>query len=217
MINKNSSSCNRAISLESIFTYIGISTLLRKAKFEKRSGADAFTILNVLISSVFKGYPNLYRFFESTEGKSCSFSRDAAYRFLCNPKYDWQSLMFNIATFIIRFICELNKDNKEQINCLVVDDTMIERSRGKKLELLSRQFNHVIGKTVKGFTDLALDWTDGIPHVPVLSYLIASSRENNLIRKADENNFDNRTTGAKRRKTVCKRKLKFSSVCADLL
>ena len=69
MISKNSSSCNRAISFESIFTYIGISTLLRKAKFEKRSGVDVFTILNVLISSVFKGYPNLYRFFASTEGK----------------------------------------------------------------------------------------------------------------------------------------------------
>lgn len=64
--------------------------------------------------------------------------------------------MFYIATFIIRFICELNKDNKEQINCLVVDDTMIERCRGKKVELLSRQFNHVIGETVKAFIDLAL-------------------------------------------------------------
>ena len=45
--------------------------------------------------------------------------------------------MFYIATFIIRFICELNKDNKEQINSLIVDDTMIERNRGKKVELLS--------------------------------------------------------------------------------
>lgn len=88
MVNKNTSACNRTISFESIFTYIGISTLLRKAKFEKRSGADAFTILNVLISSVFKGYPNLYRFFESTESKALPFSRDSAYRFLCNPKYD---------------------------------------------------------------------------------------------------------------------------------
>lgn len=64
--------------------------------------------------------------------------------------------MFNIATFIIIFSCELNKDNKEQINCLIVDDTMIERSQGKKVELLSRQFNNVIGKTVKAFTDLVL-------------------------------------------------------------
>ena len=83
---------------------------------------------------------------------------------------------------------------------------MIERSRGKKVELLSRQFNLVIDKTVKGFTDLALGWTEGITHVPVLSYLIASSRENNLIRMADENNIDNRTTRAKRIKTACKNK-----------
>ena len=96
---------------------------------------------------------------------------------------------------------------------------MIERCRGKKLELLSRQFNHVIGKTVKAFTDLvfSLRRSEEITHVPVLSYLIASSREKNLIRKTDENNIDNRTTGAKRRKTACKRKLKFSSVCADVL
>ncbi len=88
MINKNTSTCNRTISFESILSYIGISTLLGKAKFKKCLGADAFTILIVLISSVFKGYPNLYRVFESTEGKSCSFSRDATYRFLFNPKYD---------------------------------------------------------------------------------------------------------------------------------
>ena len=64
--------------------------------------------------------------------------------------------MFNIATFIIRFICELNNDNNEQINSLIVDDTMIERNRGKKVELLSWQFNHVKGKRVKAFTDLVL-------------------------------------------------------------
>ena len=125
--------------------------------------------------------------------------------------------MFNIATFIIRFICDLNKDNKEQINCLVVDDTMIERCRGKKVELLSRQFNPVIGKTVKGFTDLTLGWTDEIIHIPVLSYLIASNRENNLIRKADENIIDNRTPVLNVERLPVKRKLKFSSVCADVL
>ena len=132
MINKNSSSCNRAISFESLFTHIGVGSLLARAKFSKRSGADVFTLLSVLVTSIFKGYPNLYRFFESNEGKSLPFSRDSVYRFLSNPKYDWQSLMFYIATFIIRFICKLNKNNKDQVNCLIVDDTMIERCRGKK-------------------------------------------------------------------------------------
>lgn len=113
--------------------------------------------------------------------------------------------MFYIATFIIRFICELNKNNKNQVNCLIVDDTMIERCRGKKVELLSRQYNHVIGKTVKGFTNLALGWTDGINYVPLLSHLIASNKEKNLIQKSNTSNIDNRTTGAKRRPLACKK------------
>ena len=206
MINKNSSSCNRAISFESLFTHIGVRSLLARAKFSKRSGADVFTLISVVVTSIFKGYPNLYRFFESTEGKSLPFSKDSVYRFLSNPKYDWQSLMFYIATFIIRFICELNKNNKNQVNCLIVDDTMIERCRGKKVELLSRQYNHVIGKTVKGFINLALGWTDGINYVPLLSHLIASNKEKNLIQKANTSNIDNRTTGAKRRVLACKKK-----------
>ena len=206
MINKNSSSCNRAISFESLFTHIGVGSLLARAKFSKRSGADVFTLLSVLVTSIFKGYPNLYRFFASTEGRSLPFSRDSVYRFLSNPKYDWQSLMFYIATFIIRFICKLNKNNENQVNCLVVDDTMIERCRGKKVELLSRQYNHVIGKTVKGFTNLALGWTDGVNYVPVLSHLIASNKEKNLIQKANTGNIDNRTTGARRRLLACKKK-----------
>lgn len=83
---------------------------------------------------------------------------------------------------------------------------MIERCRGKKVELLSRQYNHVIGKTVKGFTNLALGWTDGINYVPLLSYLIVSNKEKNLIQKANTRNIDNRTTGAKRRLLACKKK-----------
>ena len=55
MINKNSSLCNRAISFESLFTYIGVRSLLAKAKFSKRSGADVFTLLSVLVTSIFKG------------------------------------------------------------------------------------------------------------------------------------------------------------------
>ena len=48
-MKKNSSSCNRAISFEALFTYIGVRSLLAKAKFSKRSGADVFTLLSVLV------------------------------------------------------------------------------------------------------------------------------------------------------------------------
>lgn len=65
---------------------------------------------------------------------------------------------------------------------------------------------NVIGKTVKGFTNLALVWTDGINYVPLLSHLIASNKEKNLIQKSNTSNIDNKTTGAKRRFLACKKK-----------
>ena len=70
MINKNSSSCNRAISFKSVFTNIGVRSFLARAKFSKRSGVGVFTLFSVLVTSIFKGYLNLYRFFKSTEGKT---------------------------------------------------------------------------------------------------------------------------------------------------
>lgn len=89
--------------------------------------------------------------------------------------------LFQLAVFAITFIHSLNKGRKYTVNCLVVDDTMIERPCGKKVELLSRQFNHVIEKTVKGFTNLSLGWTDGFSFNPVINYLITSAKEKNQI------------------------------------
>lgn len=130
-----------------------------------------------------------------------------------NPNYNWQYLLFQLAVFAITFIHFLNKDNKDTVNCLVVDDTMIERHRGKKVELLSRQFNHVIGKTVKGFSNLSLGWTDGISFIPVLNYLIASVKEKNQImpnktkgKSRNECGVDKRTNAGKLRNIAVKTK-----------
>ena len=51
--------------------------------------------------------------------------------------------------------------------CLALDDSVIPRERNKKVELLSYVYNHVIGKTVKGFHMLALSWTDDYSNIPV--------------------------------------------------
>lgn len=51
--------------------------------------------------------------------------------------------------------------------CFVLDDTIMERPRSKKVELLSRAYDHVSHRQVKGFTNLLLAWTDGLSSVPV--------------------------------------------------
>jgi len=201
------------LSFESIFSFVGINSIFKKAGFIKRSGASVEDLFLTLVSSVFYGNKNLFRLFSSPIGKAKDFGKDSLYRMCANPKYNWQYLLFQLAVFAITFIHSLNKGSKDTVNCLVVDDTMIERSRGKKVELLSRQFNHVIGKTVKGFTNLSLGWADGISFIPVLNYLIASAKEKNQImpdktkgKSRKECGVDKRTNAGKLRNIAVKTK-----------
>ncbi len=57
----------------------------------------------------------------------------------------------------------------------MLDDSVIPRERSKKEELLSRVYDHVIHKTVKGFNMLTLGWTDGYSLMPVGFNMMASA------------------------------------------
>lgn len=83
--------------------------------------------------------------------------------------------------------------------CLVLDDSVIERSRSKKVELLSYVFNHVIGKTVKGFNMLALGWTDGYSYIPAGFNMMASTDDQKRLTEVNSS-VDRRSNGSKNRR-----------------
>ena len=87
----------------------------------------------------------------------------------------------------------------ERVMCLVLDDSVVERARSKKVELLSFVFNHVIGKTVRGFNMLALGWTDGFSFIPVGFNMMASAKSEKRITDANAS-IDKRSNGSKARK-----------------
>ncbi len=80
----------------------------------------------------------------------------------------------------------------------MLDDSVIPRERSKKVELLSRVYDHVINKTVKGFNMLTLGWTDGYSFVPVGFNMMASADAGKRIMPASDS-VDKRRAGYKRR------------------
>ena len=86
--------------------------------------------------------------------------------------------------------------------CFILDDTVMERPRSKNVELLSKTYDHVFHRHVKGFTNLLLAWTDGFSTVPVANAIVATSH---IICK-ERTNIDQRTHGAKRRKEAREKK-----------
>ena len=165
-------------------------TLARYCK-NKQQGVSVFDIFYTLFTLVFR-LRNFWRW--STSGKdSPSFGLDTVYRFLNSPFHNWRGFLSRIATKAITFLTPLTSTNERKI--FVVDDSIYDKSRSKKLELLSKIYDHVEQKFVCGFRMLTLAFTDGISLIPIDFALLGSKK---ILCEANSD-IDGRSHGAKRR------------------
>lgn len=88
-------------------------------------------------------------------------------------------------------------DSKERKNVLIIDDSMFERNRSKKVELLAKAYDHANHRYRFGFRMLTLGWSDGSTFLPVNSVLLSSENKKNRVNEAVD--VDKRTVGYKRR------------------
>ena len=89
-------------------------------------------------------------------------------------------------------------DSEDRANVLIIDDSMFERNRSKKVELLAKVYDHAKHKYRFGFRMLTLGWSDGSTFLPVNSILLSTENKKNRINEAAE--IDKRTIGYRRRK-----------------
>ena len=89
-------------------------------------------------------------------------------------------------------------DSEDCANVLVIDDSMFERNRSKKVELLAKVYDHAKHKYRFGFRMLTLGWSDGSIFLPVNSILLSTENKKNRISEAVK--VDKRSIGYKRRK-----------------
>ena len=87
----------------------------------------------------------------------------------------------------------------ERVNVLLLDDSVIARNSSKKVGLLARVYDHVEHKFQKGFTLLALGWSDGYSFIPTGFNLLSSVSESNRYNEIVDD-IDHRTNGYKVRK-----------------
>jgi hypothetical protein len=129
--------------------------------------------------------------------KACDLpDKDAVYRFLNNPKYNWRRFLVILSCSAIIKVSALTNHNR--IKVLIVDDSAYERNRSNKVELLARCFDHASQKMrfYKGFRMLTLGWSDGATFMPIDFSLLSSTKSQ--LNGIDQR-IDKRTSGYKRR------------------
>lgn len=171
-----------------------VSSALKSANAYKKKGipvVEIFQYLFVLIFSNRSMYMNLL-----TGKNTPTFAKDTAYRFMKMAQINWIRFTTILSSRIIRDAI-VPLDSADRANVLIVDDSMFERNRSKKVELLAKVYDHAKHSYKFGFRMLTLGWSDGSTFLPVNSVLLSSENTKNRVNEASA--MDKRTIGYKRR------------------
>ncbi len=140
-----------------------------------------------------------------------SFCKNTVYRFLNNAKINWSRFTTLLSSRIINdFLKPLTDESRKDV--FIIDDSLFDRSRSKKTELLAKVFDHCSMKFKRGYRMLTLGWSDGNSFVPVNHCLLSAADDKNLLCEAA--NFDGRSLAGKRRK---RSRRKATEVMIDLV
>lgn len=201
MIYQNETFENPENQFAQAFKELQLGKLLRKSGIRKTQGASAYDVFQFLLLLVFQG-KNLFRFL-SSKHKEEAFSKNTYYRFLNESKYNWRKFLSFLVLTVTSAFSSLTRP--ERVKVLILDDSVIQRNRSKKVELLAKIYDHVTHRFQKGFTLLTLGWSDGYSLVPVDFNILSSANEDNRMQDVSTK-IDKRTNGYKRRKEAVLKK-----------
>ena len=182
-------------SIKRFFTRFHISSTLKASNAYKRKGIPVTEIFQYLFLLIFS---NRSMYMSLLTGRNTpNFAKDTVYRFMKMVQINWIRFTTILASRIIKDAI-LPLDSADRTNVLIIDDSMFERNRSKKVELLTKVYDHAKHKYCFGFRMLTLGWSDGSTFLPVNSILLSSENEKNRINEAVE--VDKRTVGYTRMK-----------------
>jgi len=176
------------------FSKLKIGRMLNKSGIVKTKGASPLELFTIVFNLAFIGK----NFYEGVvRNKKIDVGKDAVYNFLNSSTYNWRRFTSFFSSRIYLIIKNLLDDSSEEV--LIFDDSTYDRSRSKKVELLSRVFDHTTHKYLKGFRLLTLGWSDGNSFLGIDFALLSSAKEKNRYNEINPD-IDKRTCGYQRRK-----------------
>jgi hypothetical protein len=179
--------------IEAFFQQFAISTIAHDCGIRKSKGTSVALLLTSLFALPFLQL-NLYR--GHATGRLGSFGKDAAYQLLRCHRHGWRRLLLLVAARVCALFQSLTSADRDAV--LILDDTTLQRPRGKQVELLARVRDHAQGRFIKGFRMLTLCWSDGASLAPLDFALLSSANAGNRLCEATKA-VDGRSCGAKRR------------------
>ena len=186
-----------------------VGKLLFQCNAGKEKGIPVMDIFRYLFCMMFSDRSVYMQMKTGTFGET--FSKNTIYRFLNDTRINWQRFTTLLSAGII---CHFMKPltNEKRRDVFIVDDSLFDRSRSKKVEMLARVFDHCSMKYKSGFRMLTLGWSDGNSFVPVRHCLLSAAEDKNLLCGGKQ--YDGRSLAGRRRRQS---RRKATDVMVELL
>ena len=191
--NQNDNQISKTI--KRFFARFHVASALKTAGVYHKKGTPVTQIFLYLFLLIFS---NRSMYMNLLSGRNTpAFAKDTVYRFMKSTQINWIRFTTILASRIIKdAVVPLNNADRENVLC--IDDSMFERNRSKKVELLAKTYDHAKHAYKFGFRMLTLGWTDGSTFLPVNSILLSTDNKKNRVNEAVS--LDKRAIGYKRRK-----------------
>ena len=179
--------------MRKFFTKFHVASALKAANAYKQKGVSVSQVFQYLVILIFS---NRSMYMDMVTGRNApGFKKDTVYRFMKSLHINWIRFTTILSANIVKTVEPLT--GGDRINVFILDDSTAERNRSKKVELLTRIYDHAKHAYLYGFRMLTLGWSDGNTFLPVNSILLSS--ENSKSRINEANIVDKRTCAYKRR------------------
>jgi hypothetical protein len=194
MIEHNDQNNQLPKELKSVFNELEISKHLRNAGIRKKFGFTCTYLFQLVFCLIFH-HKSWFTLLQSKKG-DCYPAKDSVYRFMNHSKFAWRRFLTFLSASTIQKVDVLTDSNRPKV--MIIDDSMYDRNRSKKVELLARCMDHssMNKRFYKGFRMLTLGWSDGFTFMP-LDFSLLSSRNSQI--NGISQNVDKRSSGFKRR------------------
>ena len=170
-----------------------VSAILKSVGAYTSRGIPVAAVFQKLFSLVFV---HRTMFMEYGSRASADIKKDTFYRFVNSCNINWLKFTTMLAALIVNDrIMKLTEEDR--VNVFIIDDTIYERNRSKKVELLSWVRDHSKNLTLRGYRLLTLGFSDGNTFMPVNSCLLSSRNPKSLIQGSFD--MDKRTCGYRQR------------------
>ena len=194
MIEHNDQNNQLPKELKSVFKELEIFKHLRKAGITKKFGFTTSYLFQLVFCLIFH-HKSWFTLLNSKKGDRYP-AKDSVYRFMNHSKFAWRRFLTDLSAHAIQKVDQLTDTTRPKV--FIIDDSMFDRNRSKKVELLARCMDHssLTKRFYKGFRMLTLGWSDGFSFMP-LDFTLLSSKKAQI--NGISENIDKRSSGYKRR------------------